>query len=181
MSIKIWSFTIIICLVITRISLVPTLTGYYAYLKDNTHAAIDICSQGGDYTFIIGSDFKIYKWNYATSQFDFFQGPTYFVNPDTFDYEVRSITCTETGDLYCCRNHATPMIFKYSAGAWTTMNATNVSYCYHLKIGNGPGSRLYVGREGVLNNNVFYLNNAGSFVSYGITNNFAFSSDDIGI
>ena len=97
MSKKIFVLTIIIISIFHAILAVPVLTGYYAYLKESGRSAIDICSQGL-YTFIVATDYKIYKWNYATNQFNFFQGPQNWVGFWT-DFNVRSIACTDTGVL----------------------------------------------------------------------------------
>jgi len=151
---------------------------FTSILRDNNSNAIDITSQG-EYTFILRSDFKIYKWN--GTAFVFFQGP---VNAG-LDYPIRGVTVTELGVIWVCADNYNKL-FKYINSAWTLISSIP---CYNVKIGYGPLSKLYLGKEGDTtynSNRITFLNSSNGFTEFVLpvtsTNKmFTFSSDNAGM
>ena len=176
---KIFVFAILILSFFQPLPAVPTLTGYQVILKSNVYIE-DICSQGGVHTYVIHAA-RIYKWNYVTNGFDYFLGPEYFNIGLWWSYNLISIACTGSGILYVCANEA-PWIFRYIPGSgWFGFNGTNLAQCYKVKVDYNH-TRVYVGREDTLINNLQYFStSSNSWVNVGSSNTWAITCDDTGI
>ena len=169
----------IIVLIIFRTNANLPLNDFTVELKDNGANAIDITSQGA-FTFILRSDNKIYKWD-GISAFVFFQGPANL----GVDYLIRSITVNELGVIWACADNY-DKLFKYINSAWTLFSSIP---CYNVKIGYGPLSKLYLGKEGDTtynSNRITFLNSSNGFTEFVLpvtsTNKmFTFSSDNAGM
>jgi len=147
-------------------------------LIDSTHGAIDITSQG-DYTFIIGSDFRLYKWNATNNLFESFNGPLASGVP----VDLNTVTVTELGIMWACaRNYLD--LYKYDGTNWTLFYTFGTTLCYYVKIGYGPSSRLVIAQEGITSPpyTYYYLNSSNAIVSASNSNEcFAFNVDMNGI
>ena len=156
----------------TTYSVHPSIIDYEVILKDNTHPAVDVTSQG-DYTFIVGSDKKLYKWNTVTNAFDFFQGPSV----SGVDVDIRFVTCNESGVIWICGGNY-DNLWKFTT-VWTQITIT--FECRAVKTNYGS-TQLVVGSQGYNVRYYYYWisapNNFGEEDISNTSTAFSFSVDD---
>jgi len=152
---------------ITLITTYPLKTEYIFELKDDLGTAIDITSQG-DHTYIVRSDFKLYKYNLTTKTFVFFQGP----QESSVDLLIRAVTVDGIGEVrVCAGNYNKEYEFITS---WAITGYTNL--CYETKRGYLANSFVYR-KAGIGSNDIYAFKIGGSYILY-YSGIFSFSADE---